>query len=146
MKKFTVPVLLLVALHTVAQEKAFIRLASPSRENNAVRSPRQYLSGATCRDCGLTINGKPVKVYPTGAFAHGMDMQPGVNTFELIASGPGKTTALKKLVYQYTVPVPDTLKEFGIADISIFPEGNLVVAPGDKLRFKVKALQGCKVT
>jgi N-acetylmuramoyl-L-alanine amidase len=34
----------------------------------------------------------------------------------------------------------------GIKNIEIFPEGNLVVAPGDKIQFKVKALQGCTVT
>ena len=148
MKKLFLIMLLLPWITTMAQkdEKAFIRLASPLRENNAVRSAKQFLSGATCKSCTLTINEEPVKVYPTGAFAYEMDMQPGTNTFELEAKGPGKTKAVKKLIYQYKVPVPDTVKALSIADIEIFPEDNLVVMPGDKIQFKVKALKGCTVT
>jgi N-acetylmuramoyl-L-alanine amidase len=32
-----------------------------------------------------------------------------------------------------------------IASIETFPEGNLMLQPGDKIKFKVKALTGCKV-
>ncbi|MGZ8558029.1 MAG: N-acetylmuramoyl-L-alanine amidase [Chitinophagaceae bacterium] len=148
MKKLIVPVVIMLYTSAMAQknEKAFIRLASPLRENNAVRSAKQFLSGATCNKCALTINDEPVKVYPTGAFAYEMDMLPGTNTFELEARGPGKTKAAKKLIYQYKVRVPDTVKALGIAGIEIFPEGNLIVRPGDKIQIKVKALTGCTVT
>ena len=148
MKKLIVPLLLMLYTSAIAQkdEKAFIRLAYPLKENNAVRSAKQFLSGATCKNCSLTINEEPVKVYPTGAFAYEMSMQPGSNVFELEAKGPGKTKANKKLIYQYKIPVPDTVKSLGIADIEIFPEGNLVVMPGDKIQFKVKALSGCTIT
>src|SRR5687767_1116253 len=148
MKKLMVPIFVLLYTGIVAQkeDKPFIHLASPLKENNAVRSAKQFLSGATCRNCLLTINDQPVKVYPTGAFAYEMDMQPGANTFNMIARGTGKTTASKKLVYYYTIPLADTVKTLGIKNIEIFPEGNLVVAPGDKIRFKVKALTACTVT
>ena len=147
MKKLILPILFLLYIGAKAQkeDKPFIRLATPLRENNAVRSAKQFLSGATCKNCTLTINDHPVKVYPTGAFAYEMDMEPGANTFDLIAKGPGKT-ATKKLIYHYTVPVPDTVKTLGIAYIEIFPEGNLIVVPGDKIQFRVKALKGCTVT
>ncbi len=147
MKEFILFMQLLLCIAAMAQkgEKAFIRLASPLKENNAVRSSKQFLSGATCKNCTLTINGDPVKVYLTGAFAYEMDMQPGINTFELEAKGPGKTRAAKKLIYHYSMTMPDTVKALGIADIEIFPEGNLVVMPGDKIQVKVKALNGCTV-
>jgi N-acetylmuramoyl-L-alanine amidase len=148
MKKLIVPIFILLYISVSAQkdDKPFIRLAVPLKENNAVRSAKQYLSGATCKNCLLTINDQPVKVYPTGAFAYEMNMEPGVNTFNLVATGPGKTHVSKKLTYHYTVPVPDTVKTLGIAKIEILPEGNLIVAPGDKIQFKVKALTGCTVT
>jgi N-acetylmuramoyl-L-alanine amidase len=143
-------VLLFIFIYTgiAAQkdEKAFIRIATPARENNAVRSAKQYLSGATCKSCQVTINDEPVKVYPTGAFAYEMNMKPGINIFNLVATGGGKTTASKKLTYQYTIPVPDTVKTLRIAKVEIYPEGDLVVAPGDRIQFKVKALSGCSVT
>ncbi len=148
MKKLIVPILLLSYANGIAQkeDKPFIHLASPLKENNAVRSPKQFLSGATCKTCLITINDQSVKVYPTGAFAYEMDMQPGVNTFDIVATGPGKAKTSKKLTYQYTVPMPDTVKTLAIADIDIFPGGNLIVAPGDRIQFKVKALPGCIVT
>ena len=148
MKKLIIPLLLLLFTNVIAQkeDKAFIRLASPLKENNAVRSAKQFLSGATCKNCTLTINEEPVKVYPTGAFAYEMEMQPGTNTFELAAKGPGKSTASKKLIYYFTFPLPDTVKTLGIVNIEIFPEGDLAVMPGDKIQLKVKALKGCTVT
>ncbi len=147
-RKLFLPVILFFYSGVLAQsaEKAFIRLASPLRENNAVRSPKQFLSGATCKNCSLTINDLPVKVYPTGAFAWEMDLKTGTNTFELNATGPGRTTAQKKLTYYLTPYVSDTVKTMSIATISIFPDGDLIVRPGDKIQFRVKALSGCKVT
>ena len=148
MKLLILPVLLLLSASVLSQkeEQSFIRLAMPARDNNAVRSPKQFLSGATCKSCVLTINDQPVKVYPTGAFAYEMNMQPGVNTFNLVSTSPGKSKVSKKLTYSYSVPVADTVKTLGIRSITILPEGNLIVAPGDKIKFKVKALSGCTVT
>jgi N-acetylmuramoyl-L-alanine amidase len=37
------------------------------------------------------------------------------------------------------------VKILGIESIQTFPEGNLVLMPGDKIRFKVKALPGADV-
>ena len=148
MKKLIVPILLLVCTNMQAQnaDKPFIHLAEPLKENNAVRTATHFVSGATCKNCTLTINDSVVKVYPTGAFAYQLDMKPGVNVFNITATGHGKSTVSKKLSYLYTVPVPDTVKTLDIASIQIFPEGNLMVSPGDKIQFKVKALTNCTVT
>jgi N-acetylmuramoyl-L-alanine amidase len=147
MKNCIVPLLLLLHVHVIAQkdDRPFIRLASPLKENNAVHTSKQFVSGATCKSCSLTINDQPVKVYPTGAFAYEMNMQPGMNTFNLEARSSGKAAAHKKLTYHYTIPAHDTIKTLTVADIDIFPEGNLIVTPGDKLQFRVKALPGCNV-
>ncbi|MFC0774800.1 N-acetylmuramoyl-L-alanine amidase [Terrimonas alba] len=147
MKKLVASFLCLTSVGLYAQNpnKAFIRLLDPARENNAVRSPKHFVSGATCKNCSLTINNEPVHVYPTGAFAYELNMKPGVNVFTLSASGADRSTAVKKLTYTYTVPVPDTVKELSIADIKIFPEGNLVLKPGDRVQLRVKALPKCVV-
>lgn len=147
MKKWLVSLfsLLSAVVHAQHPDKAFIRLLDPARENNAVRSPKHFISGATCKNCSLTINNEPVQVYATGAFAYELNMQPGVNVFTLAASGADRSTAVKKLTYTYTIPIPDTVKTLAIADIQVFPEGNLVLKPGDRLQFRVKALPKCKV-
>ncbi len=148
MNRLVVFIFLVFSINANAQKdgSAFLRMAMPSNENNAVRSARQFISGATCKSCELTVNDEPVKVYPTGAFAHQLkNIKPGVNTFTLVAKGPGKTSATKKLTYRYTIPVPDTVKEVSIASIQVIPEGNLYVAPGDQIKLRVKALPGAKL-
>lgn len=147
MKRLFVPIVIFSTLIANAQKDgaAFLKLAMPANENNAVRTATQFISGATCKSCELTINDQPVKVYPTGGFAHQLSVKPGVNTVQLVAKGPGKTSVNKTLTYRYTVPVPDTVKDFRIASIQVFPEGNLVVSPGDRIRIRVKALPGGKI-
>jgi N-acetylmuramoyl-L-alanine amidase len=146
MKKFLFILLGFVTLTAFAQheEKAFIRLVMPARENNAVRSSTQYISGATCKNCNLSINGEDVKVYATGAFAYELQLRPGGNAITLVAESKGGGKATKKINYQYALPSLDTVKTFTITSIETFPEGDLVVSPGDRIKIRVKALPGCR--
>ncbi|MBK8785310.1 MAG: N-acetylmuramoyl-L-alanine amidase [Chitinophagaceae bacterium] len=129
-----------------AVHKPFIKLVEPTKSVINVKASRQFVVGSTCKTCNLTINGKEVKVYPTGAFAYELNLKPGDTVFNLIAfTAPDKSTS-KKLNYNYTLPPPpDTVKTLDIASIETFPEGNLFVMPGDRIKFKVKALTGCTV-
>ena len=135
---------LTVKLSAQNSDKVFIRMAFPARETNAVRNSKQFISGATCKECVLTVNGTPAKVYPTGGFAHELDLKPGTNVISINATA-GKTVASKKLTYNYSLPTQDTVKTLGIATIETFPEGDLLVSPGDKIKFRVKGLPGCTV-
>ena len=147
MKRMFTFLLIVTTVEIAAQstDKAFIRLAAPARENNATGSSKQFVSGATCKSCRLTINDMPVKVYPTGAFAYELDLKPGLNRFNIVAEARNKSSASKKISYNFSLPVRDTVKELDIVNIQTFPEGDLLLSPGDKIKFKVKALPGCAV-
>jgi N-acetylmuramoyl-L-alanine amidase len=147
MKRIFVFLLILVTLKLSAQnnDKAFIRLAAPAREINATGSSKQFIYGATCKSCKLSINEIPVKVYPTGAFAYELDLKPGLNQFNIEAEGRNKSTASKKISYNFSLPVRDTVKELDIVNIETFPDGDLLLSPGDKIKFRVKALPSCAV-
>jgi len=139
---------LLMCLCCVAQttDKPFIKLVEPAKTENSVKAARNFIVGSTCKTCNLTINGKEVKVYPTGAFAYEVNLKPGDTVFNLIAFTAPDKSANKKLNYNYSLPAPpDTVKTLDIASIETFPEGNLFVMPGDHIKFKVKALTGCTV-
>jgi len=127
-------------------DKPFIRLVEPAKEKNTVTTPRQYLVGSTCKTCNLTVNGQPVKVFATGAFAYELNLRPGDTAFSLIAFAAPDKSVNKKIAYSYTKPVPDTVKTLDIANIETFPEGNLYLRSGDRIKFRVKALSGCTVT
>ena len=128
-------------------DKPFIKLVEPLKEKNAVKAARNFLVGSTCKSCNLTVNGAAVKVYPTGAFAYELILKPGDTSFNIIAFAAPDKSVSKKLTYTYSLPAPpDTVKILSIAKIETFPEGNQMLQPGDKIKFRVKALTGCAVT
>jgi len=124
----------------------FIRLTNPYKTALVVKSSRQFIVGATCKECTLTINNTTVKVYPTGAFAYELNLVPGDSTFTIVAVTGNKSLS-KKINYSFTPSLPpEPVKTLGIESIKTLPEGNLVLMPGDKIQFKVKALTKCIVT
>jgi len=128
-----------------ANNSPFIRLTNPYKTTNAVKSSRQFIIGATCKNCTLSINGKRQNVYTTGAFAYELNLLPGDSLITLLAENGGKSLT-KKINYSYTLPKPpEPVKELGIESIKTIPEGNLVLMPGDKIQFRVKALTQCIV-
>lgn len=147
MKSLLTLALVLAATVTYPQsDKPFIKLVEPTSEQNNVKASRQYIVGSTCKSCGLSINDQPVKVYPSGGFAFELNLKPGDTAFNIVAFFPPDRTSVKRVVYNYTVPPPpDTVKTLDIASIEMIPEGNLYVRPGDRIKFRVKALPGAKV-
>ncbi len=149
MKRSLIIPFFLSILATQAQDadKPFIHLQEPAKDWVNVGSSRHFVVGSTCTGCSLTINGSPVKVYPTGAFAYELNLHTGDTSFNLIAfSGPANTIN-KKIRYTYKLPkAADTIKTLEIATIETFPEGNLFVQPGDRIKIKVKTCTGCTVT
>jgi N-acetylmuramoyl-L-alanine amidase len=135
-----------VKLNAQTADKPFIKLVEPTKTEISTKAARQYIVGSTCKTCNLDINGQQVKVYPTGAFAYELNLKPGDTVFNLVASTAPDKMVNKKLNYTYSLPAPpDTVKTLDIASIETFPEGNLFVMPGDRIKFKVKALSGATV-
>jgi N-acetylmuramoyl-L-alanine amidase len=127
-------------------DNPFIKLVEPTKENLVVKSSKQFLVGSTCKTCSLSVNNVPVKIYATGAFAYELNLNAGDSTFTLIATNAENKTATKKINYSYTLPKPaDTVKTLTITNVDVFPEGNLYVKAGDRIKFKIKALPNCKV-
>jgi N-acetylmuramoyl-L-alanine amidase len=131
----------------VAQDVPFVKLVAPTKKEIKVTSGKQFLSGSTCKQCSLTVNGNAVKVYSTGAFAYQLNLLEGDTIINIIASNSQGKTATRDIAYNFTKPKPEkALDSFGIEKIQILPEGNLVLSAGDKIFFKVKAFTDCKLT
>ena len=130
------------AVFSQKNDQPFIKLVNPSKLSNTVFSSRQFIIGSTCKSCKVIINDKPVKVYSTGAFAFELNLSAGDTTFNVRTEGTSKTV-IKKISYSYTLPKPSQpVKTFDIESIQTYPEGNLVLQPGDRIKFRVKALPG----
>ena len=146
-KLITAALTLLFYLNNYAQETPFIKLVNPTKATNTVTSPRQFIIGSTCKTCTLNINNNPVKVYATGAIAYELNLKQGDTSFLITATNTAAKTISKMISFSYSIPkAPEPVKSLGIERILTFPEGNLVLMPGDKIQFKVKALPGATVT
>ena len=129
-----------------AQENPFIKLVELTKEKNTVTAARQFIIGSTCKTCSLKINEVPVKVYSTGAFAYEVNLKSGDTNFVITASNAAGKIVNRNIGFAFTVPKPaESVKALGIESIQTFPEGNLILIPGDKIQFKVKALPGANV-
>ncbi|WP_298708766.1 N-acetylmuramoyl-L-alanine amidase [Chitinophaga sp.] len=132
-----------IAAPAMAQEKSFLRLTQPGKQNNSVSTARQFLVGSTCKSCQVYVNAEPQKVYPTGAFAIEVTLEEGGNEFLVKSVGPDGDSSTRSVWFTYNAPqAPQPVSSVNIATIQTFPEGNLTVAPGDVIRVRVKAIPG----
>lgn len=138
---------MLACASAISQNKdnPVVNLIAPFKTENAVQSSRQFITGNTCKSCSIAINDKPAKVYSTGAFALEINLKPGDTSFIIKSENNGKS-ATKKINYSYVLPKPaEPVKTLSVESIQIYPEGDLVLWPGDRIKFKVKALPNCVV-
>ena len=138
----------ILPLSTFAQETPFIKLVEITKEKNKVTSPKQFIIGSTCKTCTIDINGNPVKVFTTGAFAYEVNLTSGIDTnFVITSNNTEGKTAKRNIGFSYTkAPPTEAVKMLGIETIQTFPEGDLLVMAGDKIQFKVKAFPGSNVS
>jgi N-acetylmuramoyl-L-alanine amidase len=133
-----------------AQEKEipYIKLVNPLKAQNAVTASRQFIVGSTCKNCMITVNGEAVKVYTSGGFAHEISLGNAKDSiFTIVSALDGKKPVSKKLSYSLTpVKVPEPVLIPAIESIQTIPAEDVVLQPGDKIGFKVKALPGAVVT
>lgn len=124
-------------------ETPFVKLVNPTREKNVVTATRQFIVGSTCKTCELSVNDVPVKVYNSGGFAHEITVEKTDTVFTLKATSSSKKTISKSIEYSYAKPKrEEAVTIFDIASIQTFPEGDLVLLPGDKIQIKAKAFPG----
>ena len=95
----------------------------------------------------MTVNGNPVQVFNTGAFAYELKLGPADTTIRVIASNPAGKQLNKDIRFTYVTPsAPLPVSTPAIESIQTFPGGNLVVRAGDRIQFRVKAFPNAAVT
>ena len=142
--------LVLVSLQAIGQkkEKAFIKLTEPIKSNLTVSDSKVFIIGSTCKTCTIKVNEEEVKVYPTGAFAKGIQLKKGVNEINVEAIDVNGKTSDKKLRYVFQEPPVEKSTEENIIEyVQTIPAvGDVWLKAGDEIQFRVKAKTGCNVT
>ena len=148
MKKYILFLYLLtLSFQISAQNNPFIKLVNPTKEKSTVTASRQFIIGSTCKTCTVNINDIPAKVYATGAIAYEVNLREGDTSFNIISSSAAGKTITKSISYSYVISkAAEPVKTPNIESIQTFPEGNLVLMPGDKIQFKVKAFPASNLT
>ncbi|MEJ8817500.1 N-acetylmuramoyl-L-alanine amidase [Lacibacter sp. H407] len=125
----------------LSAQKVFLRLATPTKNQNTVTTSRQFITGVTCVGCSITMNGEEMWVWPTGAFAFELNLSLGDSSFQLIATNDKGEKLTQKLFYTYQRPAKE--KEVTTNTVEywrIEPQGDLLLKPGDRLRMTVKTI------
>src|SRR5690625_7828975 len=100
---FFISLLIFTFFTTKAQEPA-LYIMRPDNDTIHTTHSRNFISGNTCPSCQHTINQTPVKVWPTSAFAHSLDLNPD-DTFILLRSTDSRVQSTEIILhYRLTIP------------------------------------------
>ncbi|MBX2889056.1 MAG: N-acetylmuramoyl-L-alanine amidase [Ferruginibacter sp.] len=129
----------------VAAQKTLLKIASPKNTSSSVIHNRDFITGITCTSCTVTINDTLVTVYKTGAFAYEAKLKEGENIFNVVAK-EGKKSTMSRISFLYQPAQPEqAVINPDIERIKVFPDGNLLLPPGEKINIEIKAQPGGKV-
>ncbi len=145
MKKLILILVTYLSCAVTAAQNVSLNIATPNKANSVVNTAKQFITGTTCKECMITVNGVAVKVYKTGVFVHQLQLGTNLSTFEVKAVNGKKE--LKQVVNYELKPLPAIMAtvENKIESYSVEPSGNLQLQPGEKIIIKVKAKPGMKV-
>jgi N-acetylmuramoyl-L-alanine amidase len=136
-----------VALRAQPVPRPALILVVPEEDTTITTSPTYRLSAGTIPGNALSLNGRSLKVYPTGATAALMNLEIGENRFLLSASNAAGTVAEKAFLIIRQKPMESTPADtLRIEGELLEPARDLWLNQGDMVTFQCKATPGCRVT
>jgi len=140
--------MLFIAGNSSAQDAGagFIRLIVPESDTTVTGSPKYRLSASTNPGRNVTINGKSLNVYPSGAFAGLLDLPVGENLFTITSIDAADTVTKTFLVIR-TKPLETTPADsLRIERVMMQPSSDLWLNESDLLEVQFKGTPDCKAT
>jgi len=136
---------LMTSLFLFAQSDNYIRVVVPGRDSTVIAAKFQRFNASTAPGSRVTINGEAYRVYPTGAFAGFIPLEPGLNRLVVESVHPVKGTVTKTIYVESRIPEPEKpVSGFAIEYAQTVPPVDLGLQTGDVLQVRMKALSGCK--
>ncbi len=125
----------------------FIRLVVPESDTVRASTGTYRLSAGTVPGNRLTINGSPLKVYPSGATAGLLTLNVGENRFTLTATGAkGDSISKSFLVIREAPPETSPDSVLVIDTIMTEPSDDVWLNEDDRLEVQFKGTPGCKAS
>lgn len=146
MARFALFIISFLFLQPGTAQQVFLKLVTPAKNKTTVTTTRQFITGTTCKECTLLLNGADIKVWPTGAFAVEVNLQLGDTSFHLVATDAKGFKSTQTLFYTCQLPAKE--KEVTTATVAwwrVEPQGDLLLQPGDRLQLTLKTMTGATV-
>ncbi|MGE5430120.1 MAG: N-acetylmuramoyl-L-alanine amidase [Syntrophomonadaceae bacterium] len=126
-------------------KKPGIFVVDVEQDTITINSAHFGISASTVPGSRVAVNGKPYKVYPSGAFAGLLDLQVGENPFTITALTPSGETLSRTFLIIRRKPLETTSADsLVIEDAMMEPSRELWLNEGDVLNLRFKGTPGCK--
>jgi len=129
------------------RDSSFILLVVPESDTTTTSSSVYRLSASTNTGGKVTINKKPLKVYPSGAFVGLLDLQVGDNPFAIVSTNDSGKSVSKTFLITRTAPLTTTPADtLAIEDAMMEPGSDMWLGEGDVLEVQMKGTPNCTAT
>ena len=131
-------------LYVEAQDSNFIRIIVPESDTITFAGSAVRFNGCTRPGSEVELNGIPLRVFPTGAFAGYPELHIGENQLVVISKHPEYETVTKNIVVKKTLPEPEKeVVGFAIENVRTIPSSSQKLISGDMIQIQMKATPGC---
>jgi len=125
----------------------FLRMVIPESDTVETALSRHRFAGSTNPEASVRLNGRALRVYPTGAIAGVMELDVGENVFVFTAALGDGDTVRKTLTLLRTRPLESTGRDSLLVDDALMkPAENLWLRTGDVLEVQCKGTPGMRAT
>ncbi len=125
----------------------FILLVVPEADTVTTTTSTYRLSASTNRGNSVTVNGKPHRVYDSGAFCGKLNVSIGENVFTIVSTNPSGSSATKQFVIVRPKPMESTRADtLMLEDALMQPTQDMWLMEGDILQVQVKGTPGMRAT
>jgi N-acetylmuramoyl-L-alanine amidase len=131
------------AQRVTGDSSLFIRLVYPETDTTVVFSAGYRLSASTNPLNRVTVNGKSVRVYPSGAFVSLLPLERGENRFTVVATRPDSNSVQVSFLLVRPLPLAPTPSDtLHIEDTLMEPAADAWLNDGDLLEVQFKGTPG----
>jgi N-acetylmuramoyl-L-alanine amidase len=102
------------------------------------------IAGNTQPGNRITVNGREIKVYPTGAFVDRVSLNEGNNTLTIIAHDSVGSATVSRTIRRSEAAAAISPKLLTISNEGMMPADNLDLLPGDLIEVRFKGTPGGK--
>lgn len=125
-------------------DSLFLRVILPGSDTNRVFGPRHRIAASTLPTAKAFINGKEVKVYPTGAFVGMMtDMPVGDTPLRIVVRAANGDSLAKEFVFRRPEGMKSSPRDEIVIDEAVLRPGqDLWLTAGEPLTVRMKGTPG----